>query len=357
MQERKIVSRLGMFDLAKGIGMIIVVLSHILGYYNLQLTGVTIFYPFWYIGCGLMPMFFIISGYGMRKRPIGRCLKQQARYYIYPYIYTGIVTVIVYGVMHYITFGYKDGAIYEMKNMTMSFLCGISTPQTTFMGYEFHKGVVAIWFFLAMFIGWNIVNAVMFIRNSKVAFAIITACVLAGYGCTLIGTLPFCISQGLISTGYIYAGYIMKKRKIFEKNLGKGVIFIFLVLTIISSIVGYPEMAYNDWKLGPYDIVCAGIIGYMVIKACFVIDSKFRNNKIINGIKVIGRYTYWIMIIHCFEIMVYHWDMLGTFPVQIDLLCNSQLLRFIVQTVICILIIIAGCAAFNIKNSLKAKRR
>ena len=107
MQERKIVSRLGMFDLAKGIGMIIVVLSHILGYYNLQLTGFTIFYPFWYIG------------YGMRKRPIGRCLKQQARYYIYPYIYTGIVTVIVYGVMHYITFGYKDGAIYEMKNMTM----------------------------------------------------------------------------------------------------------------------------------------------------------------------------------------------------------------------------------------------
>lgn len=69
------VNSIGMFDMLKGVGMITIVLAHTAELYPMQISGglsLTAFFPFIYREA-LMAAFFIASGYGFRKRSIGKC--------------------------------------------------------------------------------------------------------------------------------------------------------------------------------------------------------------------------------------------------------------------------------------------
>ena len=68
------VSSIGMFDMLKGAGMLAIVLGHTAELYPLQLSNglsLTAFLVFVYRET-LMAAFFIASGYGFRKRSIGK---------------------------------------------------------------------------------------------------------------------------------------------------------------------------------------------------------------------------------------------------------------------------------------------
>ena len=49
----------------------------------------------------LMAAFYIASGYGFRKRSIGKCIDQQFKTLLKPYIYTGIATTVYHFIIHY----------------------------------------------------------------------------------------------------------------------------------------------------------------------------------------------------------------------------------------------------------------
>ena len=90
------VNSIGMFDMLKGAGMLAIVLGHTAELYPLQLEGglsLTAFVGFIYRET-LMAAFFIASGYGFRKRSIGKCIDQQFKTLLKPYIYTGIATTV-----------------------------------------------------------------------------------------------------------------------------------------------------------------------------------------------------------------------------------------------------------------------
>ena len=81
------VNSIGMFDMLKGVGMITIVLAHTAELYPMQISGglsLTAFFPFIYREA-LMAAFFIASGYGFRKRSIGKCIQQQLRALLKPY--------------------------------------------------------------------------------------------------------------------------------------------------------------------------------------------------------------------------------------------------------------------------------
>lgn len=70
-------SSLGMFDLLKGVGMLLIVFAHTSELYPVgdisTITPVT-FFLFAYRE-SLMAAFYIASGYGFRKRSIGKCIQ------------------------------------------------------------------------------------------------------------------------------------------------------------------------------------------------------------------------------------------------------------------------------------------
>ena len=74
-------SSIGMFDMLKGAGMLTIVFAHTAELYPMQAVSglsLTAFFPFIYREA-LMAAFFIASGYGFRKRSIGKCIHQQLK--------------------------------------------------------------------------------------------------------------------------------------------------------------------------------------------------------------------------------------------------------------------------------------
>ena len=92
------VSSIGMFDMLKGAGMLAIVLGHTAELYPLQLSNglsLTAFLVFVYRET-LMAAFFIASGYGFRKRSIGKCIHQQLKSLLKPFCYTAVFTTVLH---------------------------------------------------------------------------------------------------------------------------------------------------------------------------------------------------------------------------------------------------------------------
>lgn len=358
MGSTKGVNRLGMFDLLKGFGMCVIVITHIVGYYRIKFIGATLFFPLWYIGYGLMPMFFLMSGYNFRRKTFKKCVKQQAGFYIAPYIKLAIVTVPVYCVLHYLTFRYKAGAIYETKNMAMCFLFGMSGP-TTFAGYTFNYGVVAVWFFLAMFIGWVLLNQIMSIKNPKAAGVVVAAVsvagVLLGQFCDKIPycgeIVPWCIPQGMVATGFIYLGHLMKKKSWLSRKIPISIIIAMFVFSAVCSVFGNLGMTNARWNNGIIDVVASGIAGFLCIKAGISLNKY--SGKAAMFLRKVGKYNYWIISLHCFEIMAFHWTEFALKMMDKGL----GFVAFIIQLVICVLVIVGGIMLFEFINKIKVKRK
>ena len=106
------VSSLGMFDLLKGIGMLAIVFAHTAELYPLGTDDVTPFaFALFAYREALMAAFFIASGYGFRKRSIHKCLEQQAKTLLKPYLYTAAATTVLHCLIHHAAFGSWPNAI------------------------------------------------------------------------------------------------------------------------------------------------------------------------------------------------------------------------------------------------------
>ena len=132
------VNSIGMFDMLKGAGMLAIVLGHTAELYPLQLEGglsLTAFVGFIYRET-LMAAFFIASGYGFRKRSIHKCIEQQLKTLLKPYVYTALATTVLHAFIHHAAFGSWDAAISESAKVLGGFLLGL--PHTaTYFGQQF----------------------------------------------------------------------------------------------------------------------------------------------------------------------------------------------------------------------------
>ena len=132
--KRRAANSLGMFDLLKGVGMLTIVFAHTGELYPMgdasHINPLT-FCMFAYRE-SLMAAFYIASGYGFRKRSIGKCIDQQFKTLLKPYIYTGIATTVFHFIIHYSLFGSLHNATYE----TYKVLGGFALLTT----HPFHSG-------------------------------------------------------------------------------------------------------------------------------------------------------------------------------------------------------------------------
>ena len=147
-------SSIGMFDMLKGAGMLTIVFAHTAELYPMQAVSglsLTAFFPFIYREA-LMAAFFIASGYGFRKRSIGKCIQQQLKTLLKPYLYTAFFTCVLHFFIHYKSFQYLPGTIGESIKVTGGFVLGL--PHTAiYSGQEFFS-CGPMWYLLALLTGW-----------------------------------------------------------------------------------------------------------------------------------------------------------------------------------------------------------
>ena len=155
------VNSIGMFDMLKGMGMITIVLAHTAELYPMQISGglsLTAFFPFIYREA-LMAAFFIASGYGFRKRSIGKCIQQQLRALLKPYCITAVCTSLLHLLCHYMAFHYFPSSVTETLKVAGGFLLGLPHT-TTYAGQQFFS-TGPMWYLLSLLIGWVLLDAIL----------------------------------------------------------------------------------------------------------------------------------------------------------------------------------------------------
>ncbi|SCZ80144.1 acyltransferase family protein [Pseudobutyrivibrio xylanivorans] len=305
MKKEKIVIKntLGMFDLIKGVMLLMMLLGHSTVfngmYSNLNVVTYLIIGIITVLGEAAMPALFVISGYGLRKTTFTKCVKKQFKILIVPYLITVVVTSIVAFVSMAIEYGDIIRVVKETASLFLGSLFGI-TPGTGYLGFYF-TACGPVWFLVALFFGNIISNQLLrYFEGQKLLVAAFVVS-LVGWGLTFVRPLPGALSQSFIAPLYICFGYYAKKHKLFvsQDNVAKRNISIVLVIAVIlahKAMAGEFYMAHNVYTYGPFSIVVNGLAALLFIY--WFLHLNTLNGVISSNIRKIGRYSLYLLCIH-----------------------------------------------------------
>ena len=355
MEEQKsgsLKTYVGMFDLAKGIGMIMVVLAHTISQYNINTLPSFPLAVFGIVGTGLLPMFFIVSGYGFRKQKIVFCIKQQIRYILLPYLYVTLGMAIIFPCIHIAFFKWPRGAFNEMVRVVLAFILGVCENSGIRIGpYELYD-CGTVWFLLALMNGWIILNFIFVFKNIYIRNLFVFLSVIVGMFLCQFGVWFFCFQASLISVGYLYIGYLLKKYRILHRKLPFWVYCLLVIGVSIQFGFGKIVMSTNYWRLGVFDMILSFCNGFILIKLSLL--GNVLTGTISQGIRTIGRYSLWIMCVHTLESICIPWYLFSAKFV------TNPVIGILLQLILHCITIFGGCFLIKIyilvKKNLKIRR-
>lgn len=336
-KKQKIKINLGTFDLIKGILICCMVLQHISenhpGVIN---TG--IFFPIYailvFVRGGIMPAFFLISGYSFKNQPYKIKIKKDFKTMLIPYIWVFGCTVVLFPIIHYICFRWWPGALHETVRYALGFLFGFAKSGTVVFGYSTYR-CSPMWFMLTLFIAQNIMNGIVKISSRKKQLVCIGICFFASWWLYGIDFQYLCMPQSLLAVVYCYIGHLIKKKDFLEKIIDQKWTYVFLfVVTLLQSVKGKFSMATGIFEMGFFLealMACMGGLLFFLIG----IQGNRLEWKQLDGIKHVGVYTYWILCIHSIETICIPWYLLA------EAMAENPQLGFVIQ-VICVAIILIG---------------
>lgn len=342
------VNSIGMFDMLKGVGMITIVLAHTAELYPMQISGglsLTAFFPFIYREA-LMAAFFIASGYGFRKRSIGKCIQQQLRALLKPYCITAACTSLLHLLCHYMAFHYFPSSVTETLKVAGGFLLGLPHT-TTYAGQQFFS-TGPMWYLLSLLIGWVLLDAILNIIPEKYTHWAVLGIMLLGWGTTLVWELPFSLSQGAVIVPYLYIGYLAKKNRWLDKPLPRRTLYILLggtALTAVGALLAQSTdcISMGEWTLGPLSILLDAATGFLFIRL-FMRLNRFTG-PIAQGLQAIGRNSLNIFCIHTVELIAIPWYLFAAH------FTDHPLRGMLLQNVIAFTSIGLVCALLNLRRS------
>ncbi|WP_026497662.1 acyltransferase family protein [Butyrivibrio sp. WCD2001] len=319
MKNKKFVIKntLGMFDLLKGIVMILVVVSHTAGlipfldeYHSIDelVANVNIFvlfltFAFMIFGQATMPALFIISGYGFRKTTYKKCIVKQYETLIIPYI----ITVVIATILHFFSYYFLYGGFKISLKQTIQILLG------GLFGFPTNRGINdfwllacgPIWFLAALSIATFIFNFWVNNFSGVKLFLLSLLTTVIGWIISFAGPLPWSLSQAFIAVSYLWLGYYIKKNKLLvspikiKHAIGIAIIVIpYLFYTNFSKFFG---MATDEYPLGPISIIANGLLGVLIIK--FFLHLNSFDGFICTFIRKIGRQSLYFLCIHSIEMV------------------------------------------------------
>ena len=307
--KKKTKINLSSFDLVKGLGIMAVVLMHMLPQYDLNrvLPLGWLYKGLNMISAGVMPMFYIASGYSFKPKPAGKMAKKTFSDFIRPYLFVMVAVGILFPLCHYLTFRWLPGALQESTRFVLAFALGVATSGKEFLGYVLYECSV-VWFLLSMFLAFNLLNQILRVEDSRIQLVLIALCAALGFLLHHIGFIYYCIPQGLMATGYCYLGYMVKKHKVLtDSTLPKWVWLLLTAAALMQAFLGEVNIAHGTYKLGLFDYLAAGGAGLLYL--ALGVKCGSLEWKVLEPVKKIGVYTYWIICIHSVEQTCIPWYM------------------------------------------------
>lgn len=233
-------------DIAKGIGIIVVILGHC------GMRGTNTFH---------MAFFFLVSGYFLSsKLTMKEYTKKRARQLLVPYL-LGVLATMAGAVMKDICQRRYELIVSDILKWLFAGLYG-KGAKGEFLIDNIHK-VGAYWFLLALF--WGSIIARYYLEKSYFLI-IISVIAYVGYSTRQIIFLPWSIQNGMVASLFIGLGFLANKYKIFEYKISK-IEFIAIISLWIFAI--WNNITYSMVNLrfyyGLLNVIIAVAASYSII--------------------------------------------------------------------------------------------
>ena len=310
-KKKRDTNSIGFFNIARGVGIIFVIIYHsFIYYYPIKYSG-NLFGNFWAnIGAGLMVMFFIISGYSFFPKSMKKCVRIQAKLLLQPYYITVVFVLLAklgLAVIEQRSF-WQNGGQY-----IFSYLLAVNEGwEGTILGLKVDN-VAMFWFFWSLFGGWIIFNAISRLKTEKKRATVVTGCVALGYLLTLVKKVwIYVFPNMLIVVGFLFIGYLMRKHKWFEKrNLTKKEMVLLLIPSFITLAFGGCDMYSFTWHLGVVDIIGSTCLGILFCRFFSNLSRMNIQNGLTEFLENVGFKTLQILCVHAFVEKVFPLYRLG----------------------------------------------
>lgn len=341
---------LGSFNFIKGVAICVIILGHIS--LEFDIAKLSWFYPLFFLldflKTPFMPLFFIISGYTFKKRSMASLLKKTTQSLLVPYGIVMVVFAILQPLLMYMRSNNYTDAINNCISVTLAFLLGLPTPGKMLFGYKLYHCAI-VWFLLAAFWGYNILNCILLQRRISVQILLVIACASLGYLLFQRNFYYFCIPHGLIAATYFYVGYFLKKTKLLERGLPhKWMYAVLTVIAVVYAFHGEFDLCYGKFAFFPMDYV--GVI-FLALLLLFVgIEIGNLDWKIFDAVHTVGAYSYWVLCIHSIEQKCLPWREF------IQLTQSNPNLGFLLALIVKALIIIFCCKMIKYVSKRKYRK-
>ena len=275
--------RIEWIDIAKGIGIILVVIGHIS---QIEVLN-DIIYSFH------MPLFFIISGYLYKRKE--NFTKGKFKKILIPYLAFSIISFIYWV---FIERKIRGQDISPVKMCANIFLARGGDDN-----YIFN---VVLWFLPCLFMTENIFYMLESKLNGKTLGLIVLISSFVGYIYTKITSvrLPFCLDIVFLAIVFFYIGYELKKwiessitKKVNKNNLIMSIQLLVCIAMVIAFSIIEDGANMNNLKIKYYSIFfLTAIIGSYTIY--LIANMIVRNGIKVEFLKFIGKNSLYIMCIH-----------------------------------------------------------
>ncbi|MBQ6362196.1 MAG: acyltransferase family protein [Lachnospiraceae bacterium] len=279
-------------DNAKGIAMLLVILGHVSG----QLTGR---WNFQFVYGIHLVVFFILSGYTMKKKTLNRdFLNIKFSRLMAPYFYTCLAVMIMdlfnsWKLNHDLSIASMTRLI--GNDLLRSFFASGSIK--TFGAIEIGMNIGAIWFLPAMFFATLIFQYLLNKTENEKLLGLLTAIIaLVGFITAKFLWLPFSIQSGMLASFFLWIGHEIKKHHLLEQ-IKWWHYLIAQVLLLFGIYHEYCRINFVSTNLG--DLFLSVPVG---LSGCLLVYLISRADEKGVVLSYIGRISLTVLCTHLFTL-------------------------------------------------------
>lgn len=304
---------LGMFNMFKGMGIIGVIIFHTTS--SFSFSGVSadanivtkaLMLLFFICASGLMPAFFIASGYGFRPQKAA-VVKKKAGRILLPYSIMVIVTVMLHFAFHYGAFHYLKGSIKESIKVFIGFILALSSNMEI-GGTVFYSCGIG-WYLISLLGVIVLLNVLLSVGKDK-AWILVLICALVGCLLGKYRIFIFCISQILTGVFFFYEGYIIKKHKLLYRrwNIKWSLVFVLCIAVMTAGVIysgQVDNIAEGIWNLSIISVIVDGTLAFLCLYIILLFNQV--DNWFLSLLKKLGSKSLIIFCIHSIEMKSIPW--------------------------------------------------
>lgn len=282
--------RIDWIDIAKGIGIVLMIVGHT--FLNESLVRKLVF-------SFHMPLFFILAGYTFRVKPTREVLRTSAKRLLVPYALTYWAIQIIQFVQ------YPEVGLGDAAYSLLGFLFASGTGL-----YDWGippAGV--IWFLVALFcarITLNIFSGQFEKRGVPEWAQLVFWIVFALVGIGIDTKLPLSYDVAMVACMFMYVGYLAKKHDVVRLLQRWWMFPVALVIWAICVHFSYLELAARTYDLVPFSLIGAIAGSFMAYQIAYLIDQRIAPLK--KPLIWLGVNSMLLLCIHSFDWMLAPWQ-------------------------------------------------